>query len=86
MEIGLSIIRSGSPFAPLAALRETVIFGLGLIPSHIVVGLPSYSRERGTSVRWEAHGLCPIHRVNCVTGEPVPPEQILEKIEKLARP
>jgi 2-oxoglutarate ferredoxin oxidoreductase subunit alpha len=32
-----------------------------------------------------AHGLCPIHRVNRVTGEPIPPEQILEKIEELAR-
>lgn len=32
-----------------------------------------------------AHGLCPVHRVNRVTGEPIPPEQILEKIEELAR-
>jgi len=32
-----------------------------------------------------AHGLCPIHRVNRVTGEPIPPEQILEKIEELVR-
>ena len=31
------------------------------------------------------HGLCPVHRVNRVTGEPIPPEQILEKIEELAR-
>jgi 2-oxoglutarate/2-oxoacid ferredoxin oxidoreductase subunit alpha len=32
-----------------------------------------------------AHGLCPVHRVNRVTGEPIPPEQILEKIEEVAR-
>ena len=32
-----------------------------------------------------AHGLCPVHRVNRVTGEPIAPEQILEKIEELAR-
>ncbi len=32
-----------------------------------------------------AHGLCPIHRVNRVTGEPIPPAQILEKIEEVAR-
>ena len=29
--------------------------------------------------------LCPVHRVNRVTGEPIPPEQILDKIEELAR-
>ena len=32
-----------------------------------------------------AHGMCPVHRVNRVTGEPIPPEQILEKIEEVAR-
>ena len=32
-----------------------------------------------------AKGACPIHRVNRVTGEPIPPEQILEQIEQLAR-
>ena len=32
-----------------------------------------------------AHGMCPVHRVNLVTGEPIPPEQILEKIEEVAR-
>ncbi len=32
-----------------------------------------------------AKGACPIHRVNRVTGEPIPPEQILEQIEKLAK-
>ena len=31
-----------------------------------------------------AKGACPIHRVNRVTGEPIPPEQILEKIVELA--
>jgi 2-oxoglutarate ferredoxin oxidoreductase subunit alpha len=30
-------------------------------------------------------GRCPIHRVNRVTGEPIPPEEILVKIEELAR-
>ncbi len=30
-------------------------------------------------------GGCPVHRVNRVTGEPIPPEQILEKIEELAK-
>ena len=29
-------------------------------------------------------GACPVHRVNRVTGEPIPPEQILEKIVELA--
>jgi 2-oxoglutarate/2-oxoacid ferredoxin oxidoreductase subunit alpha len=29
-------------------------------------------------------GACPVHRVNRVTGEPIPPEQILEKIAELA--
>jgi 2-oxoglutarate/2-oxoacid ferredoxin oxidoreductase subunit alpha len=29
-------------------------------------------------------GLCPVHRVNRVTGEPIPPEQILDKIVELA--
>jgi 2-oxoglutarate ferredoxin oxidoreductase subunit alpha len=32
-----------------------------------------------------AHGLCPIHRVNRVTVEPIPPDQILQKIEELVR-
>jgi 2-oxoglutarate ferredoxin oxidoreductase subunit alpha len=32
-----------------------------------------------------AHGLCPVHRVNRATGDPIPPEQLLEKIEELAR-
>jgi len=32
-----------------------------------------------------ARGLCPIHRVNRVTGEPIPPDQILQKIEELVR-
>ena len=32
-----------------------------------------------------AKGACPVHRVNRVTGEPIPPEQILEQIEKLAK-
>ncbi len=32
-----------------------------------------------------ARHLCPVHRVNRVTGEPIPPQQILEKIEELAR-
>lgn len=30
-------------------------------------------------------GRCPIHRVNRVTGEPIPPEEILAKIEELAK-
>ncbi len=30
-------------------------------------------------------GTCPVHQVNRVTGEPIPPEQILEKIEELAK-
>ncbi len=30
-------------------------------------------------------GRCPVHRVNRVTGEPIPPEQILEKIKELAK-
>ena len=31
-----------------------------------------------------ARGRCPVHRVNRVTGEPIPPEQILETIKALA--
>jgi 2-oxoglutarate/2-oxoacid ferredoxin oxidoreductase subunit alpha len=31
-----------------------------------------------------SRGMCPVHRVNRVTGEPIPPEQILEKIVELA--
>jgi 2-oxoglutarate ferredoxin oxidoreductase subunit alpha len=31
-----------------------------------------------------SRGRCPVHPVNRVTGEPIPPEQILEKIEELA--
>jgi 2-oxoglutarate ferredoxin oxidoreductase subunit alpha len=31
-----------------------------------------------------ARGRCPVHPVNRVTGEPIPPEQILDKIEELA--
>jgi 2-oxoglutarate ferredoxin oxidoreductase subunit alpha len=30
-------------------------------------------------------GRCPVHRVNRVTGEPIPPEEILAKIEELAK-
>jgi 2-oxoglutarate ferredoxin oxidoreductase subunit alpha len=30
-------------------------------------------------------GRCQVHGVNRVTGEPIPPEQILEKIEELAK-
>jgi len=29
-------------------------------------------------------GRCPVHRVNRVTGEPIPPDEILAKIEELA--
>jgi 2-oxoglutarate ferredoxin oxidoreductase subunit alpha len=29
-------------------------------------------------------GRCPVHRVNRVTGEPIPPDEILEKIKELA--
>jgi 2-oxoglutarate ferredoxin oxidoreductase subunit alpha len=32
-----------------------------------------------------ARGMCPVHRVNRVTGEPIPPEQILQKVEELVR-
>ena len=28
-------------------------------------------------------GRCPVHRVNRVTGEPIPPDEILAKIEEL---
>jgi len=31
------------------------------------------------------HGRCPVHRVNRVTGEPIPPDEILAKIEELAK-
>ncbi len=30
-------------------------------------------------------GRCPVHRVNRVTGEPIPPDEILAKIEDLAK-
>ena len=30
-------------------------------------------------------GRCPVHRVNRVTGEPIPPDEILAKIEELAK-
>jgi len=30
-------------------------------------------------------GRCPVHRINRVTGEPIPPDEILAKIEELAK-
>ena len=36
-------------------------------------------------VEWVVQGRCPIHRVNRVTGEPIPPDEILAKIEELAK-
>ncbi len=64
------------PEAPVQALSRRM--------RHLLVvemNLGQISQE----VERVAHGLCPIHTVNRVTGEPIPPEQILEKIEELAR-
>ena len=30
-------------------------------------------------------GRCPVHRINRVTGEPIPPDEILARIEELAK-
>jgi 2-oxoglutarate/2-oxoacid ferredoxin oxidoreductase subunit alpha len=64
------------PEAPVIALAQRM---RQLLVVEMNLGQISLEVER------LAHGLCPIHSVNRVTGEPIPPEQILDKIEELAR-
>ncbi len=64
------------PEDPIAALAKRM--------RHILV-VEMNLGQVALEVERVARGLCPIHRVNRVTGEPIPPEQILEKIEEAAR-
>jgi 2-oxoglutarate ferredoxin oxidoreductase subunit alpha len=63
------------PEGPVADLAKQVRH---LIVVEMNLGQIALEVERVT------RGLCPVHRVNRVTGEPIPPEQILEKIVELA--
>jgi 2-oxoglutarate ferredoxin oxidoreductase subunit alpha len=63
------------PEEPVAELAKQVRH---LIVVEMNLGQVALEVERVT------RGMCPVHRVNRVTGEPIPPEQILEKIVELA--
>jgi len=63
------------PEGPVADLAKQVRH---LIVVEMNLGQIALEVERVT------RGLCHVHRVNRVTGEPIPPEQILEKIVELA--
>jgi 2-oxoglutarate ferredoxin oxidoreductase subunit alpha len=64
------------PEEPMAALGRQV--------KHLIVPEMNLG-QLALEVERVVHGTCPVHRVNRVTGEPIPPEQILETIESLAR-
>jgi 2-oxoglutarate ferredoxin oxidoreductase subunit alpha len=63
---------------------ENAVLDLGKRMRHIVVPEMNLG-QMALEVERVVHGLCPVHRVNRVTGEPIPPEQILQKIEELVR-
>jgi len=63
---------------------EDALLELGKRMRHIIVPEMNLGQVALEAER-VVHGLCPVHRVNRVTGEPIPPEQILQKIEELVR-
>jgi len=63
---------------------EEAVLGLAKRMRHIIVPEMNLG-QMALEVERVSRGLCPIHRVNRVTGEPIPPDQILEKIESLVR-
>lgn len=63
------------PEGPVADLSKQV--------RHIIVPEMNLG-QLALEVERVARGRCPVHRVNRVTGEPIPPEQILETIKALA--
>jgi 2-oxoglutarate ferredoxin oxidoreductase subunit alpha len=64
------------PEAALAEVASTV--------RHIVVAEMNLG-QLALEVERVAAGRCAVHRVNRITGEPIPPEQILEAVQALAR-
>ena len=62
------------PEAALSALSRRV--------RHLVVPEMNLG-QLALEVERVAQGCCPVHRVNKVTGEPIPPEQILETLVAL---
>jgi 2-oxoglutarate ferredoxin oxidoreductase subunit alpha len=63
---------------------EDVVLELAKRVRHIIVPEMNLG-QLSLEVERVARGLCPIHGVNRVTGEPIPPDQILQKIEELVR-
>jgi len=72
-------------FRPLTLwpFPEEAVIALAERMRHLVVAEMNLG-QLVLEVERVTQGRCPIHRVNRVTGEPIPPEQILEQLEVLA--
>ena len=63
---------------------EDAVRNLGNRVKHIIVAEMNLG-QLVLEVERVVAGRCAVHRVNRVTGEPIPPDEILAKIEELAK-